>query len=156
ATTQRLKLPRPKEYGGDLLPLVPSSRFHGALVLRRTRFAYRQVKRPRRRGAFHLGVSAWCRRTWTGSRACENRKTQRANDFHRETNSEEMSRPYWETTSSLRCQSAAMSVCLSGRHKQAAFRPVKSQQKERGYRWHWPSVPAVLAARFARAATIYL
>src|SRR5215475_3181982 len=117
ATTQRLKLPRPKEYGGDLLPLVPSSKFRGALVLRRTRFAYRQVKRRPRRGAFHLGVSAWCRRTWTGSRACENRKTQRANDFHRETNSEDRRRPYSETTSSLRCQSAAMSVRLTAERR---------------------------------------
>src|SRR5215472_474063 len=156
ATTRRLKLNRAKEYGEDLLPLVPSSRFRGALVLRRTRFAYRQVKRRPRRGAFHLGVSAWCHRTWTGSRAYENPKTQRANDFHRETNSEDMRRPDWETTSSLRCQSAAKSVRLSDRHKQAAFRPAKSPRKERGYRWHWPSVPAALATCFAPAATIRL
>src|SRR5215831_12298481 len=119
-------------------------------------FVYRQVKRRRRTGAFHLGVSVWCHRTWTCSRAYENLKTQRANDFHRETNSEDIRKPYLETTSSLRCQSAAMIVRLSDRHKQVAFRPVKSRRKERGYRWHLPSVPAALAACFARAETTRL
>src|SRR5262245_3036872 len=116
-TTRRMKLPRRKEYGGDLLLLVPSSRFRGALALRRTRFAYRQVKRRRRRGPFHLAVSASCHRTWTCSRARENPKTQRANDFHQETNSADIRKTDLETTSSLRCQSAAMSVPLSDRHK---------------------------------------
>src|SRR5215510_14614783 len=120
------------------------------------RFAYRQVKRRRRTRAFHLGVSVWCPRTWTCSRAYENPKTQPASDFRRETNSEDIRRPYLEMTSSLRCQSAAMLVRLSDRHKQVAFRPVKWPRKERGYRWHLPSVRAALAACFARAETTRL
>src|SRR5215469_11200852 len=108
ATTRRMKLLRPKEYGGDLLPLVPSSRFRGALALRRTRFAYRQVKRRRRREVFHLAVSACCHRTWTRSRAHENTKAERANDFHRETNSADIRYPQLRMTTSLRCIATAM------------------------------------------------
>src|SRR5579862_3452848 len=100
------------------------------------RFAYRQVKRRHRTGAFHSGVSVCCHRTWTGSRAYESPRIQRADDLHPETNSADMLKPYWETTSSLRCQSAAVLVRLLGRHKQVAFRPVKSARKKRGYRWH--------------------